>query len=230
MWSPPISRATSRISFGRGGLGAIGGDRRKIGRDQSIRPDCRRWRLRGWEAILRANLVATEHLLRAFEPQLEPQSVAVLIASMAGHIAPAAPEIDAVLDEPLAEDLLQRMQPLLQAVSRQGDPNGLAGSAYSCSKRAVIRMVERRAKAWGERGARIVSISPGMIWTPMGRREVETGPGAAAIVDATPVGRWGTPMDIANAVDFLVSDLAGFISGCDLRVDGGVTPTVRAMF
>jgi NAD(P)-dependent dehydrogenase (short-subunit alcohol dehydrogenase family) len=186
--------------------------------------------LAGWEAILRANLVATEHLLAAFEPQLTSETVAVLIASMAGHMAPAEPAVDAILEHPLADDLLQRIQPHLQAFSRDGDAYGLSSPAYSFSKRAVIHMVERRAAAWGARGARIVSISPGTIWTPMGRKEAESNPGAAAVVEATPAGRWGTAMDIANAADFLVSDLAGFISGCDLRVDGGVTPAMGGRF
>lgn len=182
--------------------------------------------LAGWEAILRANLVATEHLLAAFEPQLTPGTVAVLIASMAGHLTPADPDIDALLDAPLAEDFLQRVAPHLQRLSRPDDAHGAASPAYGMSKRAVIRMVERRAPAWGRHGARIVSISPGTIWTPMGRTEADTNPAAAAVVAATPVGRWGTAMDIANAVDFLSSDLAGFITGCDLRIDGGVTPAL----
>ena len=61
----------------------------------------------------------------------------------------------------------------------------------------------------------------------MGRREAETNPGAAAVVAATPMGRWGSPLDIAAAAAFLISDAASFITGCDLRIDGGVTPVLR---
>ncbi|MDE0987610.1 MAG: SDR family oxidoreductase [Pseudomonadales bacterium] len=77
--------------------------------------------------------------------------------------------------------------------------------------------------------ARIVSISPGTIYTPMGRAEHDSNPAAAAVVQATPVGRWGSPNDIAAACEFLVSDQASFITGTDLRVDGGVTPALRSM-
>ena len=180
-----------------------------------------------WDAILRANLVATERLLQALEAELEPGLAAVLLASMAGHMAPPDPGLDAVLADPLRDDLLQRAGPMLEPLVAPGDPYGLASPAYGQSKRAVIRMCEQRATRWGERGGRIVSVSPGVIWTPMGRREVERNPGAAMVVEKTPMGRWGRPTDISAAVAFLVSDRASFITGCDLRIDGGVTPALR---
>jgi NAD(P)-dependent dehydrogenase (short-subunit alcohol dehydrogenase family) len=182
-----------------------------------------------WDQIIRTNLVATALLLDAFEPALGPGACAVLIASMAGHGAPRDPDLDAIADAPRAPDLLQRLQPYLQARTRPGDAFGLKTPAYSVSKRAVIRMAEARAVAWGARGARIVSISPGTIFTPMGRAENDVNPAAAAVVKATPVGRWGMPMDIASAVEFLVSDVAGFITGTDLRVDGGVMAALRGV-
>lgn len=61
----------------------------------------------------------------------------------------------------------------------------------------------------------------------MARTEAETNAMSLAVVEATPLGRWGTAMDIANAVRFLISDAASFITGCDLRVDGGVTPKMN---
>jgi NAD(P)-dependent dehydrogenase (short-subunit alcohol dehydrogenase family) len=180
--------------------------------------------LAGWEAILKVNLVATERLLAMIEPLLSPGAVAVLIASMAGHAKISNAEIDAILDQPLASDFLSRMEPHLQRLAGDmphKDPNG---PAYFLSKRAVIRICEQRAPAWARKDARIVSISPGVIWTPMGRREAERGAAAADALKATPIGRWGTPIDIAAAAEFLASDLAGFITGCDLRVDGGSIP------
>jgi NAD(P)-dependent dehydrogenase (short-subunit alcohol dehydrogenase family) len=182
-----------------------------------------------WDAILRANVVATEHLLRALEANLPNPFAAVLLASMAGHMAPAHPEIDTAFAAPLEGDFLAGAKTLLSAGLPADDALTLATVAYSQSKRAVIRMCETRAAAWGRSGARIVSISPGIIWTPMGRKEMDSNPNASPMVDMTPVGRWGTPLDIAAAAEFLISDAAGFITGCDLRVDGGVTPSVRAM-
>lgn len=182
--------------------------------------------LADWQPILRANVVGTERLLVALEADLEADLAALLIASMAGHLTPARAALDELLAAPLQDGLFEQALPLLQAMAAPGDAYGLSMPAYGQSKRAVIRMCERRAPAWGTKGARILSISPGVIWTPMGRREVEVNPGAAAVVQAAPAGRWGTVADIASAVDFLTSDLASFITGCDLRIDGGVTPAL----
>ena len=63
----------------------------------------------------------------------------------------------------------------------------------------------------------------------MGRKEAENNPAALRVVEATPVGRWGSVLDIASAVEFLISDQAGFITGCDLRIDGGVTPLLAGV-
>jgi NAD(P)-dependent dehydrogenase (short-subunit alcohol dehydrogenase family) len=105
---------------------------------------------------------------------------------------------------------------------------GASGAAYSLSKRAVIALAERRAVAWGAQGARIVSISPGLIATPMGRQEMAATDAAARLADVTPAGRPGTAAEIAQAARFLTSDEASFITGCDLRVDGGAVALAKA--
>jgi NAD(P)-dependent dehydrogenase (short-subunit alcohol dehydrogenase family) len=182
--------------------------------------------LSDWKKIITVNLVATELLLRAVEPYLVPGSVAVLISSMAAYMAAADPELDAILAHTLDVDLLKKAEPLLEKTRIEDDEFGLGTQAYLASKREVVRICERRAREWGLRGARIVSISPGMIWTPMARKEVDDNPMPRNVLESTPIGRWGTPMDIAAAARFLVSESAGFITGCDLRVDGGVTPAM----
>ena len=182
-----------------------------------------------WDLILRANVIATERLLLALEDGLEAGLGVVMLASMAAHSAAKVPEIDELLAAPLAPDMLQRVAPLLDALVDPTSVGSRAHQAYGQSKRAVIRMCERRAGPWGARGARLTTISPGLIWTPMGRKEAELNPLVAQLVEATPVGRWGTTLDIAEAADFLTSDRASFITGCDLRVDGGVTPAFRGV-
>lgn len=179
-----------------------------------------------WETILRVNVQATERLLVALESDLPEGLVAVLMASMAGHMVPADLAVDTALADPLAANFLDRSREGLEQYVDPADPYGMSSPAYAYSKRAVIRMCESRVAAWGRAGARILSISPGTIWTPMGRKEVQGNAAAAAVVQATPLGRWGSPQDIASAVGFLVSEQAGFISGCDLRIDGGVTPVL----
>ena len=101
--------------------------------------------------------------------------------------------------------------------------------AYVLTKQAVLAIAERRATAWGARGARIVTISPGMILTPMGRRELAETPGAAELDRSAPLGRSGTAMDVAMATRFLLSDAASFITGSDLKVDGGSIALIQAM-
>jgi NAD(P)-dependent dehydrogenase (short-subunit alcohol dehydrogenase family) len=180
-----------------------------------------------WDRILLTNLVGAERILVALEERLEDGLVTVLIASMAGHMAARDSALDTLLADPLAEDLFARAAPLLDPYRRPDDVLGLAGPAYAQSKRAVIRMCESRAGDWGRKGARIVSISPGTIWTSMGRKEAESNPRVEAMFAVTPAGRRGTALDIAAAAAFLASDEASFITGCDLRIDGGLTPFMR---
>jgi NAD(P)-dependent dehydrogenase (short-subunit alcohol dehydrogenase family) len=176
--------------------------------------------LAAWESVVTVNLVGTALLLDAFLPLAEPGSSAVCIGSLAAHTLPASAAVDALLDDPYADDLI----PKLEALLREADQTGYAFAvrAYGASKRGVLRLVERSVGEWARRGARIVSVSPGIIVTPMGRTEMAANPIAAAAADITPLRRLGRPADIAAAVDFLVSDSASYITGCDLRIDGGI--------
>jgi NAD(P)-dependent dehydrogenase (short-subunit alcohol dehydrogenase family) len=90
-------------------------------------------------------------------------------------------------------------------------------------------MCRRRAGAWGAKGARIVSMSPGPIATPMGARELE-GPSRAVklkLMEQLPIAREGTMVETADAIEFLASDRASYITGTDLLVDGGIVAATR---
>lgn len=180
----------------------------------------------GWQAIIEVNLVATEKLLRAVEPRVLPGTVAVLIASAAGYVPMAAVDATAILAEPLAADFIVRIDALIDAATG-GAAAVASGLSYALSKQAILALVEHRAAAWGARGARILSISPGMILTPMGRKELAETPPARAFAQSAPAGRSGTALDIALAARFLVSDEASFITGSDLKVDGGAIAVTR---
>lgn len=174
-----------------------------------------------WQTIMRVNMAGTVRLMTALEPLVVPGTAAVLIASTAGHIFPYFPEADAVMLAALEPDLVGRMQSFIDAMTAQSNAAMAPGIAYSLSKRGVIRYGERKAMDWGPKGGRVVTISPGLMLTPMGRAELANTRGAKETMDAAPVGRPGTAMDIAMVARFLLSPEASFISGSDIRVDGG---------
>ena len=175
-----------------------------------------------WDAIIKVNILGTVYLLKSFYPLIKPDTVAVCIASIAGHSWPQTAIIDQILDQPLCNSFLERIKPCLEESIIPDDPYGLASPAYALSKYSVIRQCEQLAQVWAEQGGRIISLSPGMIATPMGHKEIEENPMAAAMFDSVPNKRIGTPLDIANTVDFLCSKYASYINGCDLKVDYGV--------
>lgn len=167
--------------------------------------------------ILGVNLVGAALVADTFFDLALPGSVAVFVASLAGYTNTGIqPEVIAALDDPLGPNLQTRIE--------LASETGLTpGSAYSLSKLGVIRMCRRHALPWGRRGVRILSVSPGLINSPQGARGYATHPQKVQLVARTPLAREGTMIEVADAIEFLVSDRASFISGIDLLVDGGLT-------
>jgi NAD(P)-dependent dehydrogenase (short-subunit alcohol dehydrogenase family) len=164
------------------------------------------------------NLRGMARVLDAAEPTLGEGSVAICFASLSGHRIAEDPELMAILEDPLDDGLFDA----LTAAGIDVDNSSLA---YSVSKRGVMWMAKRRAKAWGARGARIVSLSPGSTETEMSLKQQEATPQQAEIIRNTPFGRRAKPVEVANVVTFLASDLASFVSGTDVLVDGGMSTT-----
>lgn len=177
-----------------------------------------------WHQVLSVNLIGTALMERACLALAVPGTAAVFVSSSAGHLAtPPRPDIAAILDDPLMPGFFGR----LDEVIASGEQTPL--QAYRLSKWALNRMCRRRAAAWGAKGARIVSMSPGPIATPMGARELQ-GPSREVklkLMEKLPIGREGTMVETADAIEFLASDKASYITGTDLLVDGGIVAATR---
>jgi NAD(P)-dependent dehydrogenase (short-subunit alcohol dehydrogenase family) len=174
--------------------------------------------------IVAVDVMGTAYVLDAFAGVAESGSTCVCIASMAAMLsAPLASDVEIALAYTPTADL--QALPVLDPATM--DP----GSAYGIAKRANQLRVVGMANVWGEKGARVVSISPGIISTSMGQQELAgpSGDQMRFMIDASGTQRIGTPADIAAAVEFLVSPAASFITGTDLLVDGGAVAAVRRM-
>ncbi len=176
------------------------------------------------EAILRVDLFGVAAVLEAFGEVIAPDGAGVVIASMAGHMMG---DLSPDQQKDLATASLDR---LLALPCLQPDHVSEPGHAYAVAKYANRLRVMAESVRWGKRGARLNSISPGVIATPMGREELggDSGQVMRAMVDASGTARLGTPFDIANAVAFLLGPESTFITGTDVLVDGGVVAAIRA--
>ena len=169
--------------------------------------------------VLRVNLCGPALAADAFLPIMAPGSAAVFISSIAAHLIEVPKALMTILDDPLRPDLVERVQAELG-----GELS--SAQAYQYSKAALNRLCRRRVTQWGDRGLRILSLSPGLIATPMGATEFKN-PAKLELFQRSPLKREGTMIEIADAVEFLLSERASFISGVDLLVDGGITAAVH---
>jgi NAD(P)-dependent dehydrogenase (short-subunit alcohol dehydrogenase family) len=164
--------------------------------------------------VLEINLLGTARVLAAAEPLLRPGSVGVCFASQSGYMVPETPPLFARLEDPLAEGFFDE-------IGKYFDVDN-AALAYQVSKRGVQRLVRKSASVWGRRGARILPLSPGINDTPMNRADEAVHPIMQEIIGSSPLGRRGSPEEVANVVSFLVSDAASYMTGSDVLVDGGM--------
>ncbi|AFN62539.2 Short-chain dehydrogenase/reductas [Mycobacteroides abscessus] len=173
-------------------------------------------------AILAVDLVGVALVVEEFGKIVTSGGAGVVIASMAGHMPyELTAEQEQELGSAHAEDLLSL--PYVQDIE-------YPAVAYQVSKRANHIRVRFAARQWGMRGARINSISPGVVSTTMGHQELasETGAITRSMVDGSASGRIGTSDDIAAAAAFLLGPESSYVTGTDLLVDGGVIAAVRS--
>ena len=169
--------------------------------------------------ILKVDLYGTALVLEEFGKVIVKGGAGVVISSQSGHRLPAlTPEQNKALATTPVEELLGL--PFLAPGQVKDTLH-----AYQLSKRGNSLRVMAEAVRWGERGARINTISPGIIMTPLARDEL-TGPraeGYQRMITLSAAGRAGTPDEVGTVAALLMGPDGGFITGSDFLMDGGVT-------
>lgn len=171
------------------------------------------------EAILNVDLYGTAVLLEEVGKVIAPGGVGVTISSQSGHRMPAlTPEEDEQLACTASEELLE-----LELLRPENITDTL--HAYQLAKRCNEKRVMAESVKWGARGARINSISPGIIVTPLAIDEFNgpRGDFYKNMFAKCPAGRPGTADEVANVAELLMSDRGAFITGADFLIDGGAT-------
>jgi NAD(P)-dependent dehydrogenase (short-subunit alcohol dehydrogenase family) len=171
------------------------------------------------DAILAVDLYGTAVVLEEFGNVIAPGGAGVVIASQSGHrLGALTPEQNLALATTPADELLSL--PMLQP-----DQVTDALHAYQLAKRGNALRVMAEAVRWAKRGARINTISPGIIITPLAADELAgpRGEGYRRMIELSPVGRAGIPDEVATVAALLMGAEGGFIAGSDILMDGGVT-------
>ena len=171
------------------------------------------------EMILRVDLYGTALVLEEFGNVIARGGSCVIIASQSGHrLGALTAEQNAALATTPADELLAL--PMLQ-LDQITNPL----HAYQVSKRANSLRVMAEAVRWGKRGARVNTISPGIVITPLAKDELNgpRGEGYRRMIELCPAGRAGTPDEIGTVGALLMGSEGAFITGSDFLIDGGVT-------
>ena len=169
------------------------------------------------EKILQVDLYGTSVLMEEFGKVIAEGGSGVFISSQSGHRLPALSlEENEVLATAPVDDLLKL--PFIAAITD-------TLKAYQYSKRCNVLRAAGEACKWGKRGATINTISPGIIITPLANDELH-GPrkdGYLKMIAGAPAKRAGTPDEVGDLAEFLMSSRGRFISGTDILIDGGTT-------
>jgi NAD(P)-dependent dehydrogenase (short-subunit alcohol dehydrogenase family) len=176
------------------------------------------------ERVLAVDLYGAALVFEEFEHVIARGGAGLIISSMAGHMVPSLPpEQDHALAFTPADKLLA-----LSFLQADAVPDSMA--AYVISKRANAKRVQAAALSWGEKGARVNAISPGIVATPLAQLELasDIGDEYRAMISSSPAKRMAPADEIATLAAYLLGPDAGFITGSDILIDGGVIASMLA--
>ncbi len=174
------------------------------------------------EHILELDMVGTGYAVDAFGRVMAPGGAGLIISSQTGYMYPIPNETELEILKTPTEGLMDL--PIIKDVAMQN-----SGLAYMIAKRVNhLQAQKAAATTWKARRARINTISPGVIVTPLAYDEfAAAGEGYQKTIDSSAAERTGTSDEIAEAGAFLLGEHAGFITGTDLLIDGGVIAAIR---
>lgn len=175
------------------------------------------------EKIVALDLIATSYAIDIFSKYICEGGSGLIISSQTGYMMDFTPEIEKELSLTPTDKLKDLDFVKKDAIANQG-------IAYITAKRTNhLRVRTAAATTWGDKGARINTISPGIIVTPLAYDEFKAaGEGYQKMIEASPAKRVGTSDEIARAAEFLLSDDSSFITGIDLLIDGGVIAAMNS--
>ena len=175
------------------------------------------------EYVTRTNAIGTLRVGEAFHAAAPEGSAMVNVASMAAYLVPE--ELVPTAAFPLALHDEDAFMAALGSACDAMPEASRSAFAYAVSKSFVRWYSASQAERFNGRGQRIVSVSPGSVDTEMGKLEERNGAGAIVADFAVP--RWGNAEEMAELFAFCVSDRAGYLTGTDILVDGGVVASMR---
>ena len=175
------------------------------------------------EHILALDMVGTGYAVDAFGQVMAKGGAGLIISSQTGYMFPIPNDIELEILKTPTDQLMDL--PFIQETAMSN-----SGLAYMIAKRINhLQAQKAAATTWKQRRARINTISPGVIVTPLAYDEfAAAGEGYQKMVDASAAERCGTSDEIAEAGAFLLGEHAGFITGTDLLIDGGVIASIRS--
>ena len=174
------------------------------------------------EHILKLDMVGTGYAIDAFGKVMAPGGAGLIISSQTGYMYSIPHETEQEILNTPTEGLMDLA--FIKDVAMQN-----SGWAYMIAKRVNhLQAMKAAATTWKARRARINTLSPGVIVTPLAYDEFRAaGEGYQRMIDASAAERAGTPDEIAEAGAFLLGEHAGFITGTDLLIDGGTIAAIR---